>query len=312
MGFFITYPWLSASFKITSTTPLERILAYFRNLANVRVMTSALANAQEITSQPVAHGGLADIYRVTLVDGSQVAVKRLRQRPESGNKALKRTARELNTWAKLNHPNILKLLGLAELHEMLSMVSPWMECGNVVSAVKNRPTLDRFLLCAQLTDVVAYLHGAGVIHGDLKGENVLLDGGGNIKLTDFGLSIMHEQAMQFSETDPGGGTMRWMAPELLDETTGRCQEADVYAMGMTMMEIITGRIPFSEIKRGPGVIKAVTRDRRIPEVPELRTEPQSRRAALMLSVLLRCWAYKPRKRVTAEEAKTLMEQLSSH
>lgn len=52
-------------------------------------MTSDLEAAQDMTSQPVAHGGLADIYRGTLADGSQVAVKRLRQRPESDNKELK-------------------------------------------------------------------------------------------------------------------------------------------------------------------------------------------------------------------------------
>ncbi|KAF8595147.1 kinase-like protein [Ceratobasidium sp. AG-I] len=268
-------------------------------------MTSALADAQGLINQPVAHGGLADIYRATLADGSQVAVKRLRQRPESANKELKRTARELDTWAKLDHLNILKLLGLAELHGMLSMVSPWCVYGNVVSAVKQWPTLDRFMMCIQLTEAVAYLHGAGVIHGDLKGDNVLLGGDGYIKLTDFGLSIMHQQTMRFSETDPGGGTMRWMAPELLEETEGRCREADVYAMGM-VSEIITGRIPFSEIATGPGVIRAVTRDRRIPEVPELRAQPQSPRATLMLGTLLRCWAYEPKERVTAEEAKTLL------
>ncbi|KAF8595145.1 hypothetical protein BDV93DRAFT_404873, partial [Ceratobasidium sp. AG-I] len=83
----------------------------------------------------VAHGGLADVYLAKLADGSQVAVKRLRQRPESNNKELKRTARELDTWSKLDHPNILKLFGLAQLHGSLSMVSPWMMYGNVVTVV---------------------------------------------------------------------------------------------------------------------------------------------------------------------------------
>ncbi|KAF8595134.1 kinase-like protein [Ceratobasidium sp. AG-I] len=268
-------------------------------------MSSALDSAQSITSQPVAHGGLADIYRATLADGSTAAVKLLRQRPRSDNKELKRTARELHTWSKLDHQNILVLLGVAELRGKLCMVSPWMEYGDVVSALQQRPDLDRYILCAQLVDAVIYLHSVDTVHGDIKGVNVLLDESGQVKLTDFGLAIMHEQYMQFSETDPGGGTTRWMAPELFTEEGVRCRETDVYAMGMTMMEILTGRVPFSEIQAGHLLVKAVSQDKRIPEVPELGGET-STKATVMLDTLHRCWAYRPNKRATALEVKALM------
>ncbi|KAF8594158.1 kinase-like protein [Ceratobasidium sp. AG-I] len=303
--FFYRHPWLSTTFRISSSTPLDQILAYFRDVAGIPLITSELMRAKGISSQAIAQGGLADIYRATLEDGSQVAVKRLRQHPESNRKDLKRTARELDTWSKLDHPNILQLFGLAEFHGGLSMVSPWMEYGNVVSALSKWPTVDRYALCAQLVDAIAYLHGPEVaaIHGDIKGENVLIDGEGHVKLTDFGLAIMHDQSMRFSETDPGGGTIRWMAPELFMEEGARCRETDVYALGM---EIMTGRIPFSEIQFGPVVIKAVTQDRRIPDVSELQTIPLSPRATLILAILLRCWRYEPDKRITAEEIQTMM------
>ncbi|KAF8592987.1 kinase-like protein [Ceratobasidium sp. AG-I] len=284
---------------------MEYVLGYIRDIAEVQIMSPALEGAQHITSQPVAHGGLADIYRATLADGSRVAVKLLRQRPQSDNKELKHTARELNTWSKLNHKNILVLLGVAELHGKLGMVSSWMEYGNVVSAVQERPDIDRYTLCAQLVDAVIYLHSVDTVHGDIKGVNVLLDESGQVRLTDFGLAIMHEQYMQFSETDPGGGTMRWMAPELFMEEGVRCRETDVYALGMTMLEILTGRVPFSEIRAGHLLIKAVSQEKRIPEVPELEGET-SGRATNMLNTLHRCWKYKPNKRATAVEVKELM------
>ncbi|KAF8605195.1 kinase-like protein [Ceratobasidium sp. AG-I] len=309
MGFFKNHLWLSTTFRISSTTSLEDILLYFCNVADVRIMTSDLEAAHYITSQPIAHGGLADIYCATLANGSKVAVKRLRQRLESENKELKRTARELDTWAKLDHPNILMLLGLAEYQGQLSMVSRWMELGSVVSFVKNFPNADRFSLCYELVTAVAYLHGVNVVHGDIKGVNALLDENGFLKLTDFGMSIMHDQAMRFSESDAGGGTTRWMAPELFAEEGVRCRETDVYAMGMTMMEIATGRVPFSEIRFGPAVTVAVSRDKRIPQVPELQTASASPKETHMLNIMLSCWKYQPLDRITAEMAQALMASL---
>ena len=69
--------------------PLEHILAYFHDIAGVPVMTSNLEQALSITSRPVAHGGLADIYQAKLADGSLVAAKCLRQKPEGDKKELK-------------------------------------------------------------------------------------------------------------------------------------------------------------------------------------------------------------------------------
>lgn len=305
--FFESHPWLSITFRISSITPPAHVVSYFRDLTDIRTITSDLATAQTVTAYPVVHGGLADIYRATLADGTQVAVKRLRQRPEGDSKELKHTARELEAWSKLDHPNILRLLGLAELHEMLSMVSPWLEYGSVTSALKKWPNLPRYAYCKQLADAVAYLHSpqVDVIHGDIKGDNVLLDEHGHIKLTDFGLAIVHEQSMRFSETDPGGGTIRWMAPELLSEEGGRSKETDVWAMGMTMMEIMTGKAPFEEIKRGTAVMQAVSQ-RRIPNISQLQAEPQSARASIMHGALLWCWTYEPDQRATAAEVQTLM------
>ncbi|KAG8683788.1 hypothetical protein FRC09_015852, partial [Ceratobasidium sp. 395] len=73
------------------------------------------------------------------------------------------------------------------------------------------------------------------IHGDLKGDNILISDDGRLKLTDFGLTMIHQTALEFSKTAKGGGTQRWMAPELLAETSERSKEADIYALGMTLL-----------------------------------------------------------------------------
>jgi serine/threonine protein kinase len=97
---------------------------------------------------------------------------------------IQRTARELNAWSKLKHPNVLELLGLAQFHDCLAMVSPWMEYGSVMAVIQKSPHLDRYkmvsetsdvyqantrcltnkhLQCGQLVGAVAYLHGEKVV-----------------------------------------------------------------------------------------------------------------------------------------------------
>ncbi|KAF8597277.1 kinase-like protein [Ceratobasidium sp. AG-I] len=219
------------TFKITSKTPLGDVVTYFKRNANLRDFTTELKNAI-CSDYPVANGGLADVYTATLGDGSVVAIKRMRSTCVVEGKATKRTAQELHTWSKIQHRNILKLLGLAVFGDKLAMISPWMKNGNVMQYMKNNPSLNKYALCAQVVDVVSYLHGIDVVHGDLKGDNILVSDDGILKLTDFGLAIMHEQATQFSTTEMGGGTYRWMAPELMKDDGVRSKEADVYALGM--------------------------------------------------------------------------------
>ncbi|KAF8600594.1 hypothetical protein BDV93DRAFT_496592 [Ceratobasidium sp. AG-I] len=93
---------------------------------------------------------------------------------------------------------------------MIAMVSPWMENGTVVHYVNTHLDVNRYALCGQLASAVAYLHDIGVTHGDLKGDNVLISLDGYVQLTDFGLTIMHDESLQFSTTDAYGGTLRWM------------------------------------------------------------------------------------------------------
>ncbi|KAG8719380.1 hypothetical protein FRC08_002979 [Ceratobasidium sp. 394] len=277
--------------------PLPAVVQYLAKHSNITDLTDELSRSG-ITSYAIARGGYSDVYRATRSDGTILAIKCLRQHDA---KHVKHTARELNTWSKLKHENILELYGLALFQGCLAMVSPWMKFGSVGSVVKKWPDMDRYKLCYQLALVVDYLHQENVVHGDIKGDNVLVAEDGTLKLTDFGLAILHDEVLRFSQTDPGGGTCRWMAPELYKDDAQRCRETDVYAMGMTMLEIITGDIPFREIRSGHSVVLAVVHEKRTPEVPELQQEPVLPRAAIMYQVLKWCWGYTPSERPTASQ-----------
>ncbi|KAG8695383.1 hypothetical protein FRC09_009189, partial [Ceratobasidium sp. 395] len=298
--FFREHPELSVAINITSDTPLLTVVQWLASRSSVTDLTDELSRSLTVTSAPIARGGLSDVYRATRPDGTQLAIKCLRRHD---SKHVKRTARELNTWSRLKHQNVLEPSGLALFQGCLAMVSPWMKYGSVTRVAKKRPDMDRYKLCQQLTAAIDYLHREGVVHGDIKGENVLVAKNGTLKLTDFGLAVMHDAAVEFSQTDPGGGTARYMAPELWEEDSERSREADVYAMGM---EILTGEVPFPEIKSAHRIGIAVAQQRRVPDVSELQKESASLEEKVMLAVLQSCWKYEPKDRPTARKVALLV------
>jgi len=121
-----------------------------------------------------------------------VALKVLRTNIGQGvaEKVLKRLKLEVLAWHRLSHPNIASLHGVMELPYTVAMVSPWCENGTLIHYLREHPTVNRLKLLHQIASAIAHLHSRSptVIHGDLKGGNVLIDENGNAILTDFGLA----------------------------------------------------------------------------------------------------------------------------
>ncbi|KAG6333264.1 hypothetical protein ID866_5827 [Astraeus odoratus] len=131
----------------------------------------------------------------------------------------------------------------------ISIISDWMVWGNVRTFVENKGIDPRPLLI----DIVAgldYLHGhdsGPIFHGDLKGLNVLVSNDCRALLTDFGYSILSKSTLSTSMVSPRGGSVPWMAPELLDECE-MSTAGDVWAFGMTALELFTRADPFAECR----------------------------------------------------------------
>ncbi|CAE6444245.1 unnamed protein product [Rhizoctonia solani] len=295
--------------RIGTNTPLADIVKHFTLVSRLRDLTHDLGSCPALRT---SWGGIGDIYRGVLHDGTEVAIKTLRcSRTKPESKIVKYTAREIAAWSKLDHPNILEFLGLAVFHNQLVMVSPWMHYGNVVEFATGRGA-NRCSLCLQLGSAVAYMHSMGVVHGDIKGmyrqANALVSEDGIVKLTDFGLTIVQEPDVYISITEKGGGTERWMAPELLLEDTAiRSKKADVYALGMTFLEIFTGLPPFNYVKRDCAVVAMITRG----EAPRYANEIAlyTRQSDRIWDMLQQCWKRNPGERPTAEHIKDIFYEI---
>ncbi|KAG8784904.1 hypothetical protein FRC12_018163 [Ceratobasidium sp. 428] len=265
----------TANATISSTMPAPAIIAILVS-RRCRDITGQL-DLGKCGRCPVDGGGFGDIYQGALIGGEKIAIKCARvfvqQDDIDGRKGLKRTARELDIWSHFEHENVLKLLGLALFRDKMAMISPWMDQGTLLQYLKRKPAVDRCQLCIDISEGVAYLHQNDTIHGDIKSANVLISAEGVAKLTDFGCTKLKTNTLCFTATTSGQSlSTRWAliillkAPERL--RGGLCsKEADVYALGMTLLEVVTGVLPFSD-KDDIAVQVAVVVLRQMPEQPK--------------------------------------------
>ncbi|CUA74882.1 Ephrin type-A receptor 3 [Rhizoctonia solani] len=263
---------------------------------------------------PFAAGGLSDIYCGYLRDGRPVAVKALRiaaqqSMGESPEHRL-RAARELHTWSKCNHPNVLRLYGLATFRDRIGMVSPWMSKGTLPRYLRDNPNANRRDMCIQICDGLSHIHEAGIVHGDLKGANILVDDNNNAVLADFGSSTLKDQSLKFTQAASSKAhTIRWSAPELV--MANDCQHtkaSDVFALGMTIYEVLAGKVPYHETKELASLIfKKIQRD-----TPTRFMSTPNGHASLgaLWQLFTLCWKYETEQRPSAAKVAEMLKAIS--
>ncbi|KAF8596617.1 kinase-like protein [Ceratobasidium sp. AG-I] len=240
-------------------------------------------------------GGFGDVYRGCLASGTYVAIRCAGiNKPGVGEGRLaKRLARELYNECKCEHENIIHPIGFIRDQELIALVLPWMENGTLSEYIKCNPDANRYQLCVQITKAVNYLHTIGTVHGDIKGPNVMVSSDGIAKLGDFGNARSNNNSMKFSSTTSGvTPSTRWAAPELFEETASYSKEADVYALAMTILEAVTGQVPFTDVKLNLAVINIVYYKRqKLPRPAAIPTD--STYGDLLWKLLTDCWTFEP-------------------
>ncbi|KAJ7590438.1 kinase-like domain-containing protein [Mycena floridula] len=247
-----------------------------------------------------AFGEFSDVYRGVLTTSGQVkevALKVMRgSRRDMVDGLVKNLRREGAKWRTLKHDNVAEFYGLAlNMGPMPALVLPYYPKGNVVTFVRETsPSGDEKLrLIKEVASGISYLHEHNIVHGDIRGANVLVTAEGRAVLVDFGLAFLINSG-EFT-TSKTAGNSRWTAPELMsaeDEDVTLSFSTDVFAFAMTVIEIYTENRPFNAIKNDTTVLYAVISGKR-PDIPANIKESGSLRR-----LIERCWDQNPSKRPT--------------
>ncbi|KDQ10757.1 hypothetical protein BOTBODRAFT_115314 [Botryobasidium botryosum FD-172 SS1] len=227
---------------------------------------------------------------------------------------IKRLVREAKVWSHLSHPNILPFIGSCTLNSMSFLVSPWMENGHALEFVQKHPETNCLQLLTQVARGLEYLHTfePPVIHGDLRGPNILISELGNACIADFGLSELNieDYDPKYSTLWLTAGHPRWQAPETIqaatDEDARRNVATDVFAFGRVMLEIFTKNIPFSYIRDVAVVLLVVKGE--FPERPRDDGTEDRGLSDDMWELMLSCWNIKPSQR---PDAKSIVARLNA-
>lgn len=201
-----------------------------------------------VTSR-IAHGGMADVYEAyDIVNRRTVALKVMRVDMMNNQANIGRFKRECIAAASLNNPNIVKVYGTGTVEGRPYMANEYVDGRtlrdklNVVSG-HNLAPLEACEVMLQLTSGVAYIHEHGLLHRDIKPDNLFYLPDGSIKIADFGISTPLGEK---STGDAVSGTVYYTAPEILMGETPLIQ-SDIYSMGIVFYELLTGRIPFDGV-----------------------------------------------------------------
>ncbi|TFK37216.1 kinase-like domain-containing protein [Crucibulum laeve] len=216
---------------------------------------------------------------------------------------------EVITWTLLDHPNILRCLGLASTTPSsfrIAVVSPFQHRGTLVDYLQQFPGADRISLLTGIADGLRYLHSLPIpiLHGDLKGVNIVVSDDGTPMIMDFGSSV--HMIGSTTKVVPRG-TYRWMAYEIVNPNTYPITLfADSFSFASTAVEVFSGKPPFDQIQTEGGVILELMVRKGHPSRPEGPGAEQLSDALWQL--LLRCWSIDPVDRPSMGEISSFLKR----
>lgn len=216
-------------------------------------------------------GGMGKVYKVrNLLTERTEALKVLLMNAGEEQDQADRFLREIKVQARLTHRNIAGLHTALRVDNQVLMVMEYVEGTTLERLLKVGPAPPQKaaeLMC-QVLSALAYAHGEGVIHRDLKPANIMVTTEGVIKLLDFGIAKL-KQDQSLTKTGFTVGSLPYMSPEQIEGATDLDHRADIYALGISLYEIVTGRRPF----RGDSDYSLMVAHLKEMPVPPIQVDP---------------------------------------
>src|SRR2546427_4787627 len=195
---------------------------------------------------PLGEGGMATVYRGRRVsDGRPVAIKVLREQYAHDRDFVARFEREAQAVARLSHPHMVQVFDSGRDGAVHFIVMEYVEGEDLKTLLRRERTLPEKRareIGAQVCEVLAYAHAQGIVHRDIKPQNILLTFDGQVKVTDFGIARALASAA-ITETGTVLGSVQYLSPEQA-RGLGVGQSADLYSLGVVLFEAVAGGLPF--------------------------------------------------------------------
>ena len=208
-------------------------------------MSEIIGNRYQITKL-IGKGGMAEVYQAwDSILNREVAIKILKSDMSDDDVALERFKREAGATTQLSHPNIVDVYDVGDDGNKHYIVMEYVKGYTLKQLIKKRgaiPYKEAVWMIKQLAGALMEAHRKGIIHRDVKSQNVLIKPDGTIKLSDFGIALANG-SMQITSKDSVLGSVHYLAPEL---SRGRqaSMQSDIYSLGIVFYELLTGDVPY--------------------------------------------------------------------
>ncbi|KXZ52483.1 hypothetical protein GPECTOR_9g527 [Gonium pectorale] len=246
----------------------------------------------------IASGAFSNLYKGTYC-GQEVAVKILKDVHDDSSQ-YQEFLQEVAIMRKVRHKNVVQFIGACTRKPNLCIVFEFMSGGSVYDYIRREGPLKLSAILKLAADVARgmdYLHQRKIIHRDLKAANLLMDDNAIVKIADFGVArVIETTGHMTAET----GTYRWMAPEVIEHKPYD-EKADVFSFGVVLWELLTCKVPYSDmtpLQAAVGVVQKGLRPGIPPNCPMALAE-----------VMEACWTGNPAQRPSFRELAPRLQQL---
>jgi len=263
--------------------------------SQLRDRVTAAFGDHYLVGPEIGRGGMAVVYQAEDVRlQRQVALKVLPPDLAFRSEVRERFVREAQTAARLNHPNIVSIFAVHEEARMVCFAMALVTGESIAARLQreSRPDVEFVAnVLEQTADALAYAHASGVVHRDIKPDNILLDrASGRAMVTDFGIARAVESGARLTQTGIAVGTPSFMSPE---QATGEKEvdgRSDVYSVGVVGYLMLAGRLPFEATTTPAMLLKHVS------ETPPPLLSLRSDAPRALVGILERCLAKRPEDR----------------